>query len=96
MRASAFFANIRRSCFILFFPSTVFAQAPASPAGKWISNLKFFQENNYQRLELNISGTSLTGKLGNNDFQGTYENGRIEGTLAKVSKSVLAGLRRTN
>lgn len=55
--------------------------ASASPAGKWVSNLKFFEENNYDRLELNLNGTTLTGKLGGNAFDGTFQNGRIEGTV---------------
>jgi amidase len=55
--------------------------AAASPAGKWVSNLKFFAENNYDRLELNLSGTTLTGKLGSDAFDGTFQNGRIEGTV---------------
>lgn len=52
-----------------------------SPAGKWVSNLKFFEENNYDHLELNLSGTKLTGKLGGDAFDGTFQNGRIEGTV---------------
>ena len=55
--------------------------ASPSPAGKWVSNLKFFEENNYDRLELNLNGTTLTGKLGGNAFDGTFQNGRIEGTV---------------
>jgi hypothetical protein len=55
--------------------------ASLSPAGKWVSNLKFFAEDNYDRLELNLSGTTLTGKLGNDAFDGTFQNGRIEGAV---------------
>jgi amidase len=69
----------------LFLAVVAFAQSDsASPAGKWVSNLKFFGENNYDRLELTLDGTKLTGKLGNNDFEGTFQNGRIEGS-AKVN-----------
>jgi acetamidase/formamidase len=57
------------------------AYGQASPAGKWISVLKFFDEPNYDRLELTLSGTKLTGKLGDNAFDGTFQNGRIEGTV---------------
>lgn len=53
----------------------------ASPAGKWISNLKYFDNDNYDRLELTLNGTKLTGKLGRDAFEGTFENGRIEGTV---------------
>ena len=58
-----------------------YAQSSSSPAGRWISNLKFFEENNYDRLELVLNGTKLTGKLGKNAFEGTFQNGRIEGTV---------------
>ncbi|HLK69539.1 MAG TPA: acetamidase/formamidase family protein [Bryobacteraceae bacterium] len=62
--------------------SGTYAQTAApSPAGKWISNLKFFDNDNYDRLELNLSGTQLTGKLGRDTFAGTFENGRIEATV---------------
>jgi amidase len=62
-----------------------FAQSDSSsPAGKWVSNLKFFEENNYDRLELELHGTKLTGRLGSNDFEGAFRNGRIEGS-AKVN-----------
>jgi hypothetical protein len=50
---------------------------------------KFFQENNYQRLELNVNGTAVTGKLGNNPFEGTYENGRIEGTVQPNAQTII-------
>jgi amidase len=52
-----------------------------SPAGNWISNLKFFEQNNYERLELTLNGTALTGKLGGRAFEGTFRNGNIEGSV---------------
>ena len=55
--------------------------AAPTPAGKWISILTFFDENDYDHLELSLSGTTLTGKLGSHDFAGTFQNGRIEGTV---------------
>lgn len=64
---------------LLVFSWAAFGQA--SPAGKWISVLKFFDEPNYGRLELALSGTRLTGKLGDNAFEGTFQNGRIEGSF---------------
>jgi amidase len=61
------------------FSWAVFGQT--SPVGKWISNLKFFDEPRYNRLQLELNGTKLTGKLDNNAFEGTFENGRIEGSV---------------
>lgn len=55
--------------------------APSSPAGRWVSNLKLFEDNNYDRMELHLSGTKLTGKLGGDAFEGAFENGRIEGVV---------------
>jgi acetamidase/formamidase len=69
-----------RSCVgLLLFSWALFAQT--SPAGKWISILKFFDEPNYGRLQLEFNGTKLTGKLGNDAFVGTFQNGQIEGTV---------------
>jgi amidase len=64
---------------LLLFSGAVLAQT--SPAGKWISILKFFDEPNYGRLQLELNGTKLTGKLGNDAFDGTFQNGQIEGTV---------------
>jgi acetamidase/formamidase len=74
---------MRSAKLLLIFACIVSAQDTSSPAGKWISNLKVFQENNYQRLELSLNGNKLTGKLGDNDFSGVFENGRIEGTVKR-------------
>jgi acetamidase/formamidase len=69
-----------RSCItFLLFSWSVFAQT--SPAGKWVSNLKFFEEPRYSHLLLELNGVSLTGKLGNDNFEGTFQNGRIEGVV---------------
>lgn len=71
-----------RRCTILFFIAfAVSAQETASPKGKWISDLKFFDDDRYGHLELVLDGTKLTGKLGNDVFQGTFQNGRIEGEV---------------
>jgi hypothetical protein len=35
---------------LLLFSLVAFGQNSASPAGKWISILKFFDQPNYQRL----------------------------------------------
>jgi acetamidase/formamidase len=52
-----------------------------SPAGNWIANLKFFDRDNYQRMELKVDGTKVTGKLDGDALDGTYENGRIQATV---------------
>ena len=70
---------MRSGMTLLLFSSAVFAQT--SPAGKWISMLKFFDEPNYGRLQLELNGARLAGKLGNDPFEGTFQNGQIEGTV---------------
>ena len=65
----------------LLFCCAALGQSPPSPAGKWISVLKFFDQPNYQRMELQLEGAMLTGKLGNDRFEGTFKNGRIEGEV---------------
>jgi len=54
----------------------------ASPSGKWVSDMKFFGNDNYAHLELALSGNKLTGKLGNDIFEGTFESGLIEAAVA--------------
>lgn len=50
-----------------------------TPAGKWISNLKYFDQNNYERFELQLDGSKLTGKVGSEGtFEGTFANGVID------------------
>jgi acetamidase/formamidase len=71
---------MRRAITLLLFVGAVRAQT-VSPTGKWISHLKFSDQNNYDRLELSLDGTKLTGKLGNNAFEGTFQSGRIEGAV---------------
>ena len=61
----------------------VSAQTASSPAGNWISDLKYFENDNYDRMELELNGNKLTGNLGNKTFEGTFQNGRIEGTVAQ-------------
>ncbi len=72
---------MRHALLLLLLVATSSAQNPSSPAGKWVSNLKFFEENNYDRMDLTLSGTKLTGKLGDDAFEGVFENGRVEGTV---------------
>jgi amidase len=71
---------------VLLFSWAVFGQM--SPAGKWISNLKFFDEPGYSRLELELNGTKLTGKLGKDPFEGTFQNGQIEGAVKRNQSTV--------
>ena len=67
---------------LLYLSVAALAQTAApSPAGKWISTLKYFDEDQYQRLELTLQGNKLTGKLGRNAIYGTFQNGRIEATI---------------
>ncbi len=58
-----------------------FGQTASSPAGQWVSNLRFFDNDNYDRLQLEINGTKLSGKLGDHPFEGRFQNGVIEGTV---------------
>lgn len=58
-----------------------YAQGGPSPEGKWVSNLKLFDDNHYDRMDLHLEGTKLTGKIGNGPFEGTFQNGRIDGTM---------------
>lgn len=43
--------------------------------------LEFFDEPNYGRLQLERNGARLAGKLGDDPFEGTFQNGQIEGTV---------------
>ena len=70
-----------RLCAVLLFVSLAAGQSGSSPAGKWVSKIKFFDNNDYDRLELELSGSKLTGKLGADRFEGTFRDGRIEGKV---------------
>jgi hypothetical protein len=72
-------AGMRCCTTLLLFSWAVFGQS--SPTGNWISNLTFFDQQNYDHLQLELSGAKLTGKLGDAPFDGTFQNGRIEGTV---------------
>ncbi len=52
-----------------------------SPAGKWNSDLKWFDQDRYERLEITLTGDKLTGKLGDQSFDGTFHNGALEITV---------------
>jgi amidase len=82
--------SMRYTLALLCLVSAAWTQtASPSPAGKWVSNLKFFDNDNYDRLELSLSGTKLTGKLGSDAFDGTFENGRIEATVKPDPKETI-------
>jgi amidase len=69
-----------RGIALFLFSVAAFGQNP-SPAGKWVSVFKFFDQPNYGRLQLELNGTKLTGKLRDDPFEGTFDHGRIEGTV---------------
>ena len=52
-----------------------------SPAGKWTSDLKWFDQDRYERLELTLTANKLTGKLGTQALDGTFHNGVLEITV---------------
>ncbi|MBV8847174.1 MAG: acetamidase/formamidase family protein [Bryobacterales bacterium] len=66
---------------ITFLVASCAAFAQTSPAGKWISTLSSFGEPRYNRLQLELSGSKLTGKFDNEAFDGSFQNGGIEGTV---------------
>jgi amidase len=72
---------MRPAAILLCLAALAPAQNASSPEGKWVSNLKLFDDNNYDRMELHLDGTKLTGKIGNNVFDGVFQNGRIEGVV---------------
>jgi amidase len=74
---------------LLVLVFTASAQISSSLGGKWISNLKFFDNENYQHLELDVNGSRLTGKLGDDAFEGTFQNGRIEGEVKPNPRSTI-------
>lgn len=76
--------------------AAAFAQSAASPEGKWVSNLKLFDDNNYDRMELKLSGTKLTGKLGDDAFEGSFLDGKIEGTVKPNSDTTIQFTGRLN
>jgi hypothetical protein len=54
-----------RTCItILLFCVAAAGQNLNSPAGQWMSVMKLFEERLYARLQLDVTGNKLTGKLG--------------------------------
>ena len=76
---------------LLFFASAALlaAQNPPSPAGDWVSNLKYFEDDNYDRLHLELNGGKLVGKLGDNAFNGAFTGNRVEGTVKPGPKETI-------
>ena len=65
----------------LLFSLAAIGQTVSSPAGTWISTFRNFDEPIYFRTQLELDGTKLTGKFGNDVFEGTFQNGQIEGAV---------------
>ena len=72
-----------RLCMTLLLVSSA-ALGQTSPAGNWISRLTFFDQPNYDHLQLELKEGRLTGKLGDEPFEGTFQNGRIEGNVKAI------------
>jgi acetamidase/formamidase len=81
---------MRNSFALLFLVCLLHAQTPGSPAGDWVSTMKYFGESDYDHLQLDLTGTKLTGKLGGNAIEGTFANGRIEATVKTDAKQTIA------
>ena len=62
-----------------------------TPVGKWISNLKYFDQNNYHRMELELNGDKFIGKLGGDTLNGTFKNGKIEAKVKPDPKQTITG-----
>jgi amidase len=77
--------------FLLFFApaALLVGQNQPSPAGDWVSNLKYFENDNFDRLHLELNGSKLVGKLGDDAFNGTFTGGRIEGTVNSGPKQTI-------
>ncbi len=60
-----------------------------SPAGKWISDTRWFDQDRYSRLELALDGETLSGKLGRQTITGTFRGGAIEVSVHQGDGSTL-------
>jgi amidase len=78
-----------RIALLFVFGTLTFAQTDVAPAGRWVSNIKFFENDEYNRLQLELNNGKLTGKLGDDSFTGTFQNGRIEGTVKPDPKETI-------
>ena len=59
-----------------------------TPAGKWISNLKFFDQDNYGRMEFEVKGSKLSGKLSGDTIEGTFKDGTIKAKVKANAKEI--------
>jgi acetamidase/formamidase len=77
--------------YLLFFApaALLVGQNPPSPAGDWVSNLRYFGNDNYDRLHLELNAGKLVGKLGDDAFNGTFTSGRVEGTVKPDPKETI-------
>jgi len=71
---------MRNAIAILFVCLPALAQGPAGP---WISDTQWLDRHNWQRMVLTLNGDKLTGKYADADFDGTFRNGSIEGTVKR-------------
>jgi acetamidase/formamidase len=60
-----------------------------TPAGKWMSTTRWFDQDRYRRMELTVDGEKLTGKVGGDTITGTFRNGAIDATIKPNANSVL-------
>jgi hypothetical protein len=71
---------MRNAIAILFVCLPALAQIPV---GQWISDTRWLDRHNWQRMVLTLNGKRLTGKYGDVDFDGTFRNGSIEATVRR-------------
>ena len=71
---------MRTAMALLCLGVPVLAQT-GSLAGTWISDVKYFDDHRYNRMELTVEGTKLSGKFGRDAIEGTFQGGRIEVTI---------------
>lgn len=71
---------MRNAIAILFVCLPALAQ---SPAGQWISDTQWLDRHNWQRMVLTLNGDKLTGKYGDAEFEGTFRDGSVEGTVKR-------------
>ncbi len=77
---------MRTTLLAFCFATAALAQ---SPAGRWTSVARYYDNPNYFHLELNLSGNQLTGKMGDDPLEGTFENGRIHATITQSSRQTI-------
>src|SRR5215831_5796377 len=79
---------MRYSALPLLLCSVAAAQNASSPTCAWLSDFKLFDQDNYDRLQFELNSAKLTGKLGNDAIDGTFQNGRIEATVKYRQRNV--------